>query len=44
LLANNILLLDTGTAFGRELSAVNVLDLTYLQSGGQTDGWQKICC
>ena len=42
MLSNNILLTDTGTAFGGELSAVNVRDLTYLQSGSTTDKWKKI--
>jgi serine/threonine protein phosphatase 1 len=42
MLSNHILLTDTGTAFGGELSAVNVRDLTYLQSGGTTDKWKKI--
>ncbi len=42
LLSNNILLIDTGTAFGQELSAVNVLDMTYLQSGSTTDKWKEI--
>ncbi|MBQ5420354.1 MAG: serine/threonine protein phosphatase [Selenomonas sp.] len=42
LLSNNILLIDTGTAFGQELSAVNVLDMTYLQSGSPTAEWKEI--
>ena len=42
MLSNHILLTDTGTAFGGELSAVNVRDLTYLQSGSTTDKWKKI--
>ena len=42
MLSNNILLTDTGTAFGGELSAVNVRDLTYLQSGSTTDKWKEI--
>ncbi|WP_028130588.1 metallophosphoesterase family protein [Selenomonas sp. AE3005] len=42
LLSNNILLIDTGTAFGQELSAVNVLDMTYMQSGSPTAEWKEI--
>ena len=42
LLSNKILLIDTGTAFGQELSAVNVLDMTYMQSGSPTAEWKEI--
>ena len=42
LLPNNILLVDTGTALGCELSAVNVLDLTYIQSGAESVEWKPV--
>ena len=42
MLSNHILLTDTGTAFGGELSAVNVRDLTCLQSGSTSEEWNEI--
>jgi serine/threonine protein phosphatase 1 len=42
LLPNNILLVDTGTALGCELSAVNVLNLTYVQSGTESVEWKPV--
>ena len=42
LLPNNILLVDTGTALGCELSAVNALDLTYIQSGAESVEWKPV--
>ena len=42
LLPNNILLVDTGTALGCELSAVNVSDMTYIQSGAESVDWKPV--